>query len=85
MKKVRISIQETLKYQKQMVFAVNDNVTDYEINKALDKAEISASTADDVALILGNIFEGLEVLEIPYWNGPYDSEIEIDEYEIEED
>lgn len=83
MKKVRISIHEALKYQ--MVFTVNDNITDHELNKALDKAEIRASTADDVALILENIFEGLEVLEMPYWNGPYDSEIEIDEYEIEED
>jgi predicted nucleotidyltransferase len=83
MKKVRISIQETLKFQREMVIEIPDDMPEDKLNNFLDKAQKKAQSAIDVSYILEDFSDEINVIENPdeSCDSPWDSEIEIDDFD----
>jgi hypothetical protein len=83
MKKVRLNIQETLRYQRQMIIEVPDSMTDDRLINFLDKAQRKAQAAIDIGFILEDFSSEINVIEQPdeSTDSPWDSEIEIDDFD----
>ncbi|MCY8609908.1 hypothetical protein G3M81_12425 [Bacillus paralicheniformis] len=87
MKKVALSINETLKYQRSMVIEIPDELSDEKLDALLDNAEREAEAPGDIPLLLGKIAPDIKILESPDESdeSPYDTEIEIDDLHIVEE
>ncbi|MDP4087360.1 MAG: hypothetical protein Q8934_22610 [Bacillota bacterium] len=88
MRKVRLSIQETLKYQRDMIIEIPDDMSESTLNSFLDKAQRKAQAAIDVGYILEDFNDEINVIEQPdeSTDSPCDTEIEIDDFDfIKED
>jgi hypothetical protein len=82
MKKIRISIQETLKYHHELIIEVPEGTTDDEIDKALTRSERMDNNARDVGYTLEKLLKAKEIEFIENDLGsPYDTEIEIDDFQ----
>jgi hypothetical protein len=83
MKKVRVSIQEILRYQRSMVIEIPDDMSEDKLNNILDKAQRKAQQAVDVMYIVEDLSDDINVLEVPDedMSSPWDSEVEIDDFD----
>lgn len=83
MKRVRLSIQETLKFQRGMIIKVPDNMTEDKLNNILDKVQRKAQTASDIPFIIQDLNDDIEIATTPdkSVNSPWDTEIEIDDFD----
>lgn len=79
MEKLRLSVVETLKYQREMVIEVPDDMSDEALAAVLDAAESCVSSAEEFAENLDGHF-GVRVVEKPDtdMDSPYHAEIESD-------
>lgn len=84
MKKVRLSIQETLKYQRAMIIEIPDDMSEDKLNAYLDKAQRKAQAAIDVGYILEDFNDEIYVIEQPDESiySPWATEIEIDDFDF---
>lgn len=81
MKKVTLYVQETLKYTRDVVVEVPDNMTDGQLEYLLDKVQSRAESVDDAVYALRD--RGINLCE-PYdtdLDSPSHCEIEIDDYQ----
>jgi hypothetical protein len=83
MKKVRVSIQEVLRYQRQVIIEIPDDMSEDKLNNILDKCQRKAQAASDVPFIIEDLNDDINVLEIPdeSMDSPWDSEVEIDDFD----
>lgn len=80
MKKIKLEIEETLKYHRSMLIAVPDDFSEDVLEDILDEAEKTASKGQDVSYVLERFKgEGLNVLEHADddLSSPHRAEIEI--------
>lgn len=84
MKKVRILMEETLKYQRSIVIEVPDATLDVEIESLCREIERKADVASDASRILTRL--GAKVVRHPdeNYDSPDSSDVEVDEYDVEE-
>jgi hypothetical protein len=82
MKKVKLSIQETLKYKRDMTIEIPDDMSEDKLNKFLDVAQRKAQAAIDITYILEDLSNEINVIDNPdeSTDSPWDSEIEIDDF-----
>jgi hypothetical protein len=83
MKKVRISIEENLRYQREMIIEVPDDMTEDKLNTILDKSQRRAQSAGDIPYIVESLNKDIKIVECPDedLSSPWDSEIEIDDFD----
>jgi hypothetical protein len=83
MKKVKLNIQETLKFQREMVIEIPDDMNEDKLNRFLDKAQMKAQAAIDISFILEDFSDEINVIELPdeSCDSPWDTEIEIDDFD----
>lgn len=86
MKSARLSICETLKYQREMIVKIPEEISESELNNWLDEAQRKAQHPEDVLYILQDFNKNIEAIEMPDndFDSPYNTEIEIDELDIED-
>jgi hypothetical protein len=86
-KKVTLSIMETLKYQREMIIEVPDEMLEAELNGILDEVQRRAQHVDDIASLIQECVSDIKIIETPdsSTNSPYDTEIEIDDMYIDEE
>jgi predicted nucleotidyltransferase len=84
MKKVRLNIQETLKYQREMVIEIPDDMSESTLNGFLDRAQRKAQAAIDISYILEDFSDEINTVEQPdeSTDSPWDTEIEIDDFDF---
>lgn len=80
MKKVKLFVTEELKYRREIIADVPDSMSDESLERALDKAQGGAESADDFAALLKR--SGIVISES--WDDSMDSpdfgEVECDDY-----
>jgi hypothetical protein len=83
MKRVRLSIQETLKFQRGMIIKVPDDMTEDKLNNILDKVQRKAQAASDIPFIIQDLNDDIEIATTPdeSVDSPWDTEIEIDDFD----
>jgi hypothetical protein len=83
MKKVKLNIQETLKYQREMIIEVPDDMTDGKLNQYLDIAQRKSQAAIDIGYILEDLDDEINIIENPDedMDSPWDSDIMIDDFD----
>lgn len=81
MKKYKLSIEETLKYNREMIIEVPDEMSESEFNKILDKVQRKTESADDISYALEKL--NIEVIQDvdSDLSSPSYQEIEIEEYD----
>lgn len=79
MQKLKMSVVETFKYQREMVIEVPDEMSDEALAAILESTEQCVSSAEEFSKDLNGKF-GIKVLEKPDSNmgNPYYTEIESD-------
>lgn len=85
MKKVKLFIRESLKYNREMVIKVPEEMTETELNRLLDKVQRRADHVADLGYLFRD--EGMKISEWPDddMSSPFDVELEIGDYEFKED
>jgi hypothetical protein len=83
MKKVRLSIEETLRFQRQMIIEIPDDMTEDKLNNILDKAQRKAQSSSDLPFIIEDLNDQISVFQAPDENidSPWDTDIEIDDFD----
>lgn len=86
MKTVKVSIEETFKYRRQMIISVPDSMTEKELDRLLGKTERKAEQASDAPYAIKELNPEIIVVEFP--NEDLDSpdfmSMEIDDFDIVE-
>jgi len=77
--KVRLQINEVLKYQREAVVEIPDTIPISEFNMILDEAQRQASFAEDVTDFLEDNYPEISAIERLHVSedGPWGSEVEI--------
>jgi hypothetical protein len=83
MKKVKLNVLETLKYQREIEVKIPDDMSEDELNRILDRAQRGTN--------LDEFLHRLESNDITFGvydddlSSPYDSEVECDDYTLIEE
>lgn len=82
MKTVKVSIEETLKYRREMVISVPDTMTDKELNKLLGGVERGSEQASDMPFEIQKLNPEIKVIESPDedLDNPDDMSVEINDF-----
>lgn len=81
MRKVILKITETLKYQREVPVEVPDFLSENDLNHALDHAQRSAESIDDMVIELRRYGINQTASYDRDLDSPWDVEIECDDYE----
>jgi hypothetical protein len=83
MKKVKISIQEILRYERKAIIEIPNDMSEDELNNIFNIAQRRADSAEDITYIIDALDDDIRILEHPDGDlsSPWDSEIEIDEFD----
>lgn len=83
MKKVEISIQEILRYERKAIIEIPDDMSEDKLNKIFNIAQRRADSAEDITYIIDALDNDIKIVEHPDvdLSSPWDSEIEIDEFD----
>lgn len=79
MKKLCLSINEVLKYQREAIISIPDDMTDDELNNILDEVQRNADFAADIADLIECKRTNISIVKRPDidLSNPWDTEVEI--------
>lgn len=85
MKKVELTINETLKYERKMEIEIPDKMTEDELNQLLNNVESKhPEGASDVSIIIQRLNKDIKITSYSSetYQSPYSSDVEIEDFEI---